>query len=188
MLFGFGTPETNQEPVPTPPKKAMKISQTAVGRFAGKIRETFMGDAVRFTPVSLEEAFKIPPPPPGVVPKNVKMAMDSDFSPAMTYAAQSIYAEGLMFMGYSYLAQLSQRVEYRRVANILAEEMTRKWIKIQCTGDKKAKADKIQKIDAEFTRLKVKERCRQALEHDSIFGKGQIFVDFDNGKPNELKI
>jgi hypothetical protein len=112
------------------------------------------------------------------------------------YAMQSIYAEGLCFMGYPYLAQLSQRPEYRQAASILAEEITRKWIRFQCTGDKEAKAERIQQIKDEFERLKVKDRCRDALEHDSIFGKGQIFVDFGDGEkelasklvPDKLKV
>ena len=169
-------------------RKAMQISQTAIAAMQGK-KNAIMGDPVFFSAVRKEDIFKIPEPPPGVGPqgKSPKVAMDSAFDGLYSqYATQSIYAEGLCFMGYPYLSQLAQRPEYRRSVNVLVEEMTRKWIKFQCTGDKKAKADKIKKIKAEFTRLKVQERCRQALEHDGIFGKGQIFVDMGDTGQGEL--
>ena len=179
-IFSIFRRQAVAEPPPpaTPEEKPKKISQAAVARFKTK-PSAIMGDAVSFPMPLAGDAWKIPPPPPGVGGKDCHLAMDEAFGDTYAqYAMQSLYNEGLCFLGYPYLAQLSQRPEYRRAATVLAEEMTRKWIKFNCTGAKEEKAEKIEIIKTEFTRLKVQERCRQALEHDSIFGKGQIFIDF----------
>ena len=51
------------------------------------------------------------------------------------WATAGLWGEGLAFPGYPYLAELAQRPEYRNIVETLAEEMTRKWIKIISTGD-----------------------------------------------------
>ena len=76
---------------------------------------------------------------PQVAKDAPKMAMDDNMSSTLSWAQnaiQSTFAEGLTFLGYAFLAQLAQRPEYRRAAEILAEEMTRKWIKLQSVSDK----------------------------------------------------
>jgi phage-related protein (TIGR01555 family) len=45
------------------------------------------------------------------------------------------FAEGMMFLGYSYLSELAQRAEFRMFGEITSEEMTRKWIEIRGTDD-----------------------------------------------------
>jgi len=87
-------------------------------------------------------------PPKGVLPKGVtarKLAQDAglgqDYSPDGLVAGQIgqvgawagdalnvSFAEGIGFLGYSYLAALTQRAEYRRISERIATEMTRKWI------------------------------------------------------------
>lgn len=77
-------------------------------------------------------------PAPGVLPKNTKpIAMDEalsgNFGELNTWAAAGdvgmMFAEGIGFLGYTYLAQLTQRPEYRRISERIGTEMTRKWIK-----------------------------------------------------------
>jgi hypothetical protein len=78
--------------------------------------------------------------PPGArPPKDVQMAMDS----AIGWAANDwagggplgqVFAEGLAFPGYPYLAELAQRPEYRTFSETIATEMTRKWIKFSGKG------------------------------------------------------
>lgn len=162
--------------------------------------------------------FKLPQPMPGVVPKGARLAQDEDISAQYTAALNDAYAEGLMFMGYPALSQLAQRAEYRRPVEILAREMTRKWLKIQSTGDERKKqpppqpaepgvpppvdpvmadpaqggedpkAAKIARIEKAFERLGVKEAVREALEHDGFFGRGQIYIDVGAVDGAELKL
>ena len=91
-------------------------------------------------------------PPKGVLPPgmtaakvleagggNAKMAMDyaeglvpGQVGAVGAWAGDALnvsFAEGIGFLGYSYLAALTQRAEYRRISERLASEMTRKWIK-----------------------------------------------------------
>jgi phage-related protein (TIGR01555 family) len=128
------------------------------------------------------ETYKLPEPAPGVMPKAIKIAMDSAFHPVADFAqVNAIFNEGIQFMGYPYLAELTQRPEYRRPAEIFAKQMTRKWIELQATGDDgkadKSKADKIKAIDAEMKRLGVQAKFREAILQDGQFGRSHIYID-----------
>lgn len=131
---------------------------------------------------------RIPTIPKGVVPEGVnpQVAMDAaayecarmaqDAAPfgSQLYAYSNI--EG--FPGYPYLMLLALRVEYRNMASALANEMTRKWIKFNSTesageGTKK----KITEIEQEFTRLGIQQVIRKAIEHDALYGTGQILIN-----------
>lgn len=88
-------------------------------------------------------------PPKGVLPKDakpVKLAMD--YAPEMIGqlgagavgswggdALSASFAEGIGFLGYSYLAALTQRAEYRRISERIATEMTRKWIRFHTVNE-----------------------------------------------------
>lgn len=135
-----------------------------------------------------ERTFKWAEPAPGVLPKaeaaKLKIAMDEAgswqdaFNFATISAVGAAYAEGLQFMGYPYLAELTQRSEYRRPAEIIAREMTRKWIKLQSTGDDaESKADRLKELEAELKRLDVQAVFRKAIEHDGFYGRAQVYVD-----------
>lgn len=159
---------------------AMKISPTAAAN-AGAT-----GNAPAQRP------FVIPSAAPGVIPNAAKLAMDSAATDAYAYAMGDAYAEGLVFMGYPALSQLAQRSEYRRPAEIIAQEMTRKWIKVTSTGTKKEdddddKADKIKAIEAELVRIGAQAAFKRALEHDGFFGRSQIYIDVGDVDDDELK-
>jgi hypothetical protein len=116
-------------------------------------------------------------PAPGVVPKGaapVALAMDSG-----PYA----YVNGLDgfgcnngFPGYPYLAELAQMAEYRKMVSTLAEEMTRKWIELDVSGDEN-KTEKVKQLESAIRRYKLRDRFRKAIEHDGYFGRGQLYVD-----------
>lgn len=61
----------------------------------------------------------------------------------------NVVSEGLLFLGYPYLAELAQRPEYRMIAEIRADEMVRKWTKLRGIEDEsnKEKAAKNNKDD-----------------------------------------
>jgi phage-related protein (TIGR01555 family) len=133
--------------------------------------------------------------PPEVGPKvdagMPKLAMDDNMSSTLSWAQnaiQSTFAEGLTFLGYAFLAQLAQRPEYRRAAEILAEEMTRKWIKLQSISDDIDKTEQIKELNDELDRFKVKDHFRKLAEDDNYFGRAHLYVDTgDTDNPEELK-
>jgi uncharacterized protein len=126
--------------------------------------------------------FKIAVPPPGVLPEGVpapSMAQDSAMGGALSWAgsfANQVFAEGMEFLGYPYLAELAQRPEYRVINETIATEMTRKWIKLQAVGEED-KTEKIKAIEDEFTRLGVKDAFRKGLEIDGSFGRSHLYLD-----------
>jgi phage-related protein (TIGR01555 family) len=93
-------------------------------------------------------------------------------------AMGSAFLEGVTWLGYPYLSELAQRVEYRNPASIIADNMTRKWIKIN------GPRDKVQQLEAEMTRLQVKEAFRAAAYGDLLFGRHHLYIDiWTNGRP-----
>jgi phage-related protein (TIGR01555 family) len=99
-------------------------------------------------PLSALEIFKPYVPPPGVLPKGEKpMAMDSAQTDAMVAWAQSslgaYWSEGLSFLGYAELANLTVRPEYRVISQVIATECTRKWITFQATDEAAANEEKV---------------------------------------------
>jgi len=143
----------------------------------------------------IPNAFRIPKPPPGVVPEGAKLAMDS--SPvieANAWAANSVYnaafVNGTTFLGYPYLSELSQVPEYRRISEVLATEMTRKWIKLRSrTKGDDSKTATILAITAEMTRMDVQGVFRKLVELDGFFGIAHLYIDTGDGENrDELKL
>lgn len=184
-----------EKPVEAKPEpKVMKISPLAVGR-------------------SLNDGEPKPQPfKPAVVPPFVKaemdaqslpeLAMDNNIAAASTWAGSYwgpngyAFTEGLEFLGYPYLAELAQRPEYRRIVETIAQEMTRKWIRITSADDgddddenDEARADKIAKINQEMDRLNVREVFKTIAEQDGFFGRAHLYIDTgDSDDPAELKL
>jgi uncharacterized protein len=138
--------------------------------------------------------FKIAVPPPGVLPDGVpapSMAQDSAMGGALGWAGgftNQVFAEGLEFLGYPYLAELAQRPEYRVITETIATEMTRKWIKFQAAGEED-KTEKIKAIEDEFTRLGVKDAIRKTIELDGFFGRAHLYLDLGTTDDrDELKL
>ncbi len=147
------------------------------------------------------ELFKPYEPMKGVLPSGVTgagMAMDAgyDYNSVDALAALSnindVFEQGYAFPGFTVLANWMQISEFRKPAEIYAREMTRKWIKVQATGDED-KSEKIKGIEDEFDRLNVKAKFREAIEQDGAYGRSQIFIDTgvgnssDQSDRNELK-
>ena len=160
---------------PAPKPRGMKVSHETVARAA-------------HVPATTANVFKVWKPAPGVVPNTAGMAMDQGMSELYGWAMQDAYSEGLAFMGYPALAQLTVRPEYRRPAEILATEMTRKWIKFHSTGEGDEKAEKLKVIEAAFEKLKVQSVFKKALELDGFFGRAQIFVNIEGADDAENRM
>lgn len=135
--------------------------------------------------------FAIPLPPKGVVPTGVPlMASDSQLVGASQWAGGYngyAFTEGLEFLGYPYLSELAQRPEYRRMVEVIATEMTRKWIEFEVSGNAD-KTEKIAKIKDEMDRLQVQAAFKKLAELDGFFGRSHLYIDIDDSfeKPEEL--
>lgn len=117
------------------------------------------------------------------VPAERRMAADENITGISAWAGgawnalgSNVAFEGIAFLGYQYLAELSQRPEYRVIVETIATEMTRKWIRIQAKGDRD-KTKKIEQLNAEFERLKVQEAFEKACEVDGYFGRAHLYLD-----------
>lgn len=149
------------------PAKKLAISYEALAKFA---------------PTEPEKVrYEIKPPvlPRGVVPDSAKsdaqyMALDASATSTYDYANQSY--SGMGFPGYPHLSSLTQRSEYRSPSETTANEMTRKWIKVRSHGEGDL-SGKIEIIEAELKRHKVRDLFRLAAEQDGFFGRAQIYID-----------
>ena len=171
-LFGTAPPTTMQPEESTSaallgePKRNLQVSASTMAQASAdsKLREG-------------KYPWKMPSIPPGVLPPGVnKIAMDDAMVPNYGWAMNSAFAEGMEFFGYSYLAELTQRAEYRRPTEIVAKNMTRKWIKFTVEGDDD-KTDKLDEIKKMFDILQVQDKFRQVAEQDGYFGRSQIYLD-----------
>ena len=142
------------------------------------------------------EPLRIPRPAPGVLPQSrADMAMD-DAGCADLYGYAHLntaygvlfpYADRPQFLGFPALSELAQIPEYRRMVGTLAQEMTRKWIRLTSSGEADNK-DRIKLLGDALERFRVRDVFREAWEHDGYFGRGQIYIDVGvTNDPDELK-
>lgn len=139
--------------------------------------------------------FAVAQHPPEATP-DTSLAMDSaDFcggNGAVQWAANALssaFAEGQAFLGYPELAVLAQRPEYRVISETIAEEMTRKWIKLQSKGGKKGQIKKIAKINDFLKEIGAQKAVQTAIEQDGFFGRGHIYIDTGvSDERDELKM
>lgn len=97
------------------------------------------------------------------------------------------YAEGTVFLGYSFLASLAQRAEYRVVTETIASEMTREWIEVKVASGDEAKEDKKKIIEDRLDNLDVQHAFRKVAEYDGFFGRGHLYLDTGmTDDPDEL--
>ncbi len=184
LRFDFWRPRLNETFKPT-------ASPACNGPKTRQISDAALG--VLGAPPPRMRAFTLPQAAPGVIAQDTKLACDSpsdaNYRWALSGAISGAFSEGLGFLGYPYLAELTQRPEYRRPAEILAKEMTRKWIRLQGTGkdDKNGdKSEKIAAIVAEMKRLGVQAAFRKVAEQDGYFGRAQLYLDMGDDRPEEL--
>lgn len=147
--------------------------------------------------------------------KSLHLAMDAELKEVISYGNATTFGnrfgavagEGLLFLGYTYLAELAQRPEYRVIAETIADDSTRKWIDFDVTGDKKqneeeaakdpagfaermadpderqkrvknaGKLDRIKELKDDQLRLGVQQAFYQASRTDNFFGRAHLFLD-----------
>lgn len=64
------------------------------------------------------------------------------------------------------------------MSEIIAEEMTRKWITLTSTGEDD-KTDKLTRLEDALKRFKVRALFQKSIELDGFFGRGQIYIDLE---------
>jgi 8-oxo-dGTP pyrophosphatase MutT (NUDIX family) len=162
--------------------------------------------------------FQLPTFPEKALPprKDMRMAMDQ----AMTFGSQQWMAgaelgglsgEGLLFLGFTFLAELAQRPEYRVISETIADDATRRWIDFDVTGDEKkqeeerkkdpagfdermadpderkkrvaqaGKTDKVKALKDDQLQLEVQQRFYEQARNDGFFGRSHLFLDIRNG-------
>jgi phage-related protein (TIGR01555 family) len=146
--------------------------EAAVAR-AGPRRKPLAGDNnTQINPFQLPEF-----PPKARPPKT--MAMDDALNANISWAGSVIassFSEGVQFLGYPYLAELTQRPEYRVITETIAGEMVRKWIKFEAVGDEE-KTEEIKQLDDRFKELEVQDHFKQMAEQDGYFGRAHLYID-----------
>jgi len=138
-------------------------------------------------PMTFDQMFPVAPPPPGA-PEGLQVAMDSNLTMIWGYANQGYYGEGVQWLGFPYLAELSQRAEYRMMTETRAKEMTREGFELISAADDDETAEKrLADLEQACRDFHVIERLRVMFEHDGYFGGGHIYIDTGSGdKPQEL--
>jgi phage-related protein (TIGR01555 family) len=124
--------------------------------------------------------YTVKPPelPPHVVPAGMKapvMAMDDVSTYGFAFANQ-VYP-GAGFPGYSYLAMLTTRPEYRSMASALSMEVTREWIEFTSKEDENAgTAERIKRLEEMTKEHKLQSLFQVACQNECYFGRAQILV------------
>jgi uncharacterized protein len=140
----------------------------------------------RYRPGYQGNPFAVPSFPPQVIKalerdKIPTMAQDEHVSSTLTWASgdpiAAAYAEGIVFLGYSYLSVLAQRAEYRVVSETISSEMTREWIELKIASGDETKNDTVKAIEDEMDKLNVRHVFRKVAEADGFFGRGHIYLD-----------
>jgi phage-related protein (TIGR01555 family) len=197
----------------TPYDPAAKAPQTTVAKGISAIAATKIADYIATAArdsVPKTPDYAWPELPPGVRPAKPLAADDPglllavDEAPDTGQLAMDDGATfnwlngfgnlgcGLSFPGYPYLANLTQISEYRSPCEVMSTEMTRKWMKLVTKG-KSDEADKIEQLDAWFTKHQIRDKFRRAALQDAQFGRSQIYIeikgqDNDAGRQKPLMI
>lgn len=134
------------------------------------------------------QQFAVPKAPPGVVPDGAPpMALDYGIQNALTYMNEgALFGGNTGWLGFPALSELAQVPEVRRIAEIIAKEMTRKFVRITSNGDGD-KTDKIKAIEDAFDRFKVRDVFRDMAMMDSLLGRAHLYIDTGySNNPDEL--
>lgn len=199
LLLGSAAVVALPAPAPAPPSA---ISDSALGRI-GPAQERVTDMAMILRPAE---------PLPGVLPTGATLAMDSGFTDELANYANGAglglpCGDGFTpWMGYPLLAELSQRPEYRNMAERLAKQMTRKWVKITASSgeaddettddgdtEEDPRAERIEALQNGLEHFNVRALFAKMAEMDAYFGRGQLYPDFgyaddaaENSKPLQI--
>lgn len=124
-------------------------------------------------------------------PNDIAIAQDGALQGAGVYTLLQHSMEMLgsyaypEFLGYGYLTGLTQNPLIRVGAEMISDEMTRKWIKLVTTGDtsqRDADGKKLSELTAALKRHKIQKLCHDCLSLTSYYGGCLVYMD--NGVPD----
>ena len=189
--------------------KAAATTKKAMPKISDEVLSLSMQSAKRVAELSVA-IFAAAKPMPGVVPKANEMAMDASLKLSCEAAAMALdqqiifaggwaggygggqgygaFAEGQAFLGYPYLSELAQRPEYRTITETMATEMFRKGVKVKASGKDGNKEARVKELEKELDRLKLVECLTKVSGHDGYFGRGHIYMDFDDASSNPAEL
>lgn len=137
-------------------------------------------------------SYPIQPPvlPKGVVPEGTQppVAMDSG---AYQYSQSYGFAgtDWVGFPGYPYLSMLSTRAEFRMFAQAMSNNLTREWLKLGSSNtDDEGTKEKITQLEQDLKDLNLKETIATMCDHDSFYGRAQLFLDIKSQTKRELPL
>lgn len=162
-------------------RQPMTLTEFAVAQ--NKLKAPRASSPMAMPPADIYKPYEYPAAvyPDGIAMDSCLPAPQQGIS---NWATNSYFHEAQGFFGFPYLAELIQRAEYRHACEIWAEHSVRKWIKF--IGGKDAERTA---IETEFTRLNVRDVFQEWAMNDHNFGRGQIFLDFDDADDEaELRV
>lgn len=210
-------PKLTPRTVPAEVKEPAAIDQRVLTAMLPQIEEISRQYAMRKARSQATNPFKLPEfpakaKPPAEMAMDAMLGQDSAFGQAgSAWLAGSeiagMSADGLMFLGYTYLSELAQRPEYRVMSETIADDMTREWISFDVIGDEKqqledrardpegyderladpderkkrvknaGKTDRVKELEDDQLRLEVKDRFYEQARNDGFFGRSHLFLD-----------
>lgn len=109
-----------------------------------------------------------------------QMALDQSITalpgPAAEVMNDAFWA-GTTFLGYTLLANLAQRPEYRRISEVLATAATDKWIEIKSTSGEKSQDQKIKDLNSFLDDIGTRDGFKKLSEQDGFFGRSHLYLD-----------
>jgi hypothetical protein len=156
---------------PTPPKDKLALT-----------RAVLKARAAAATPDPYQYEIKPPALPKGVVPEGKKALIAADSMPYDFARSMMGYnVEYVGFPGYPRLAMFATRAEYRMFADAIATQLTREWITLQSSDTAGSETQsKITELNQAIIDIGLRDAIRLAAEHDSYYGRGQIFLDLED--------
>lgn len=152
-----------------------RVSHVASARLSGHAEDSRLERAAGMLRNPEPPVF---PPKVGPAPSDSRRrANDADVQTSLQFTT------GQGFLGFQFLAELSQIPEYRQISERLAQEMTRKWIRLRSRANDD-KSERIGQLTLAMERAQLRERFREAAVLDGLFGRGHIYID--TGKKGPL--
>ncbi len=131
----------------------------------------------------------------GNPPKDVRQAMDSCMRAPMNLLTHTIGTMGAemfpQFLGYSYLVGISQNPWIRAGIEMIADEMTGRFIELEYSGngDENEAADgsdKIAELTKDLERFHVRDRLREAFCMNGYYGGCLLYIDTGVSEPVDM--
>ena len=174
------SPTATEKPRVRVKAESLKISETLLALTA---RPLDQGPRV--------DPFAMPEFPKSALPSDgERLAADESLIASAQWAAAAfsiMSSSGTGFLGYSILAEMSQRPEYRRAVEIIAQELTREWIDLTYEGEGDA-TEKLDELKKWLKGMAAQAAFQRAIELDGFFGRSHIYLDTgDTDNRDELK-